>query len=229
MLGHPRPTVCGVLRRHRVPRLRDLDRPTRTPVRYERARPGALIHVDEKKLERIPPGGGHRIHGRRPRPSVAVASATTACMPPSTITAVWQYVEVLPDERALSCGAFMTRAGAWFASQGISIERVMTDNAFAYWLGRDFQAALTELGARPVDPRLPSPADREGRAVQPVNARGVAYVRLYRSNGSRLAALPVPGLLQSRATPHLARRAPADLEGLNNVSGGYNKRAGGAY
>jgi hypothetical protein len=64
VLGHPRSTVYGVLRREGVPRLRDLDRPTRAVIRYEKARPGEIVHIDVKKVGRIPAGGGHRMLGR---------------------------------------------------------------------------------------------------------------------------------------------------------------------
>ncbi len=71
VLGHPRSTIYGVLRRHGLSRLDAADRPTRVSLRYERERPGELVHVDVKKLGRIPPGGGHRVHGRGYRPTIA--------------------------------------------------------------------------------------------------------------------------------------------------------------
>jgi hypothetical protein len=83
-LGHPRSTVYAVLRRQGLSRLDHLDRPTSIPVRYERERPRELLHVDVKKLGRIPLGGGHRIHGRGHRP--IAAWATTTCTSRSMIT-----------------------------------------------------------------------------------------------------------------------------------------------
>ena len=70
LLGHPPSTVAAILRRARMPRLVDLDRPTGLPVRrYEVCHPGLLVHQDHKKLGRIPDGGGHRVHGRAARPN----------------------------------------------------------------------------------------------------------------------------------------------------------------
>lgn len=130
-LGHPRSTIYGVLRRAGVPRLGETDRPTRTPIRYERERPGELVHLDVKKLGKIPPGGGWRKlgraggHRRRDRRTgydyvhVAVDDHSRLA-----------HVEVLPDERGTTCAAFLTRASERFAEAGIGrIERVMTDNA----------------------------------------------------------------------------------------------------
>ena len=112
-------------------RLDHLDGPTGQVVRYQRERPGELLHVAVKKLGRIPDGGGWRAHGRgqggnhnRKRGRgydylhVAIDDATPVA-----------YVEIHDDERGDSCAAFLQRAGAWFAERGVVIERVMTDNA----------------------------------------------------------------------------------------------------
>jgi transposase InsO family protein len=206
MLGQPRSTVYGVLRRHQVPRLRDLDRPTHTPIRYERARPGELVHVDVKKLGRIPPGGGWRKLGRdggnRERDRRTGYDYLHAAVDDHSRLA---YVEVLPDERAASCGSFMARAGAWFASRGISINEVMTDNAWAYRFGASFQRSLAELGAEHVlipayHPQLNGKVERFNRTM----LEEWAYIRLYRSNEARLASLPKFLDFYNRERPHTA-------------------------
>jgi transposase InsO family protein len=206
LLGHPRSTVYGVLHRHRAPRLRDLDRPTRTPIRYERARPGELVHVDVKKLGRIPSGGGWRKLGRqgadRHRDVRVGYDYLHVAIDDHTRLA---YVEVLPDERAPSCGGFMQRAGNWFASQGIAIGSVMTDNAWAYRYGNAFRQALADHGARhllipPHHPQVNGKAERFNRTL----LEEWAYIRLYRSNEARVAALPRFVDFYNRERPHTA-------------------------
>ncbi len=130
LLGHSRSTVYGVLRRHGVSRLAHADRLTGVPVRYVRERPGELIHVDVKRLGRVPPGGGHRMLGEGARKDrgigydylhVAIDDATRVA-----------YVAVRPDEQAASTVSFVAEAVAFFAGQGVRVERVMTDNAWTY-------------------------------------------------------------------------------------------------
>lgn len=122
--------------RHGLPPLAACDRATGDPLpRYERARPGELVHVDVKKLGRIPDGGGHKALGR------AVGSPNKDCRTGAgwayLLTALddhshLAYTEDLPDETAPTCAAFLRRATAWFASTGVTEERVLTDNAWAY-------------------------------------------------------------------------------------------------
>jgi transposase InsO family protein len=146
-LGESPSTVHRVLRRHGLPRLADLDRPTRTIVRYERERPGELVHVDVKKQGRIPPGGGWRVHGRELEPGshrhrglgydylhIAVDDRSRVA-----------YVEALQDERKETASAFMTRAIDWFLERGVRIERVLTDNGSCY-RSRTFAAMLAKAG-----------------------------------------------------------------------------------
>jgi transposase InsO family protein len=153
-LGLNPSTVGRVLARHRVPPLAAIDPITGHPVRstrhsgirYEHDRPGALLHVDVKKLGRIPPGGGWRAHGRH---------ATTAHKHKKTPigydyvhTAIddhtrLAYSEALPDERDPTCAGFLHRALAWFAAHGITVERVLTDNAMVYRHGHHWAATCT--------------------------------------------------------------------------------------
>ncbi len=206
-LGHPRSTVYAVLRRNGLSRLSHLDRPTALPVRFERANPGELVHVDVKKLGRIPPGGGWRVHGRGTRTAedrrrklgydhlhVAVDDHSR-----------YAYVEVLPDEKGPTCAGFIRRAAEHFADLGIRIERVMTDRAMNYVLSPDFAAALDEVGAshrttRPYRPQTNGKAERFNRTL----LDEWAYARLYRSNDARIAALPGWLRTYNHRRPHTA-------------------------
>jgi transposase InsO family protein len=208
MLGHPRSTVYGVLRRAGLSRLAHLDRPTATPVRYERERPGELVHVDVKKLGRIRPGGGWKLRGRsyetrhdRAFGAIGYDYLHTAIDDHSR----YAYVEVHPDERGTTCAAFMSRAAAHFGELGVRIERVMTDQAKNYVLSRDFQAVLTVLGARhlvtrPYRPQTNGKVERFNRTL----LDEWAYVKLYRSNQARLGALARWVDTYNRRRPHTA-------------------------
>ena len=189
-LGHPRSTVYGVLHRRGVPRLGDLDRPTRTIVRYEKDRPGELVHIDVKKLARIPAGGGWRKLGRstelRRRPTLGYDYLHAAVDDHTRIA----FVEVHADERGETCAGFLQRASEHFGSLGIAIEQVMTDNAKNYVVSRAFSQTLGELGAghittRPYRPQTNGKVERFNRTL----LEEWAYVKLYRSNGARLLAL----------------------------------------
>lgn len=189
VVGSPRSTVYAVLRRHQMSRLAHLDRPTGTPIRYERERPGELVHVDVKKLGRIPRGGGWRIRGR--------SSATKhrgggydylhAALDDHSRVA---YVEVHSDERGETCARFLASASAFFAEYGVRIEQVMTDNALNYVRSDAFGTTMAALGLTHV--RIPPYRPRANGKVERFNrtlAEEWAYRRLYRSNPERLRAL----------------------------------------
>ena len=154
-LGIPARTVGRILRRHGQPYLRDCDPMTgavikaskTTAVRYERGRPGELVHVDVKKLGRIPDGGGWRAHGRVERVrnrGIGYDYVHSMVDDHSRLA----YSEILPDEKGSTCAGFITRAADHFAAQGIShIERVITDNHFSYRRSTDVAIAITQLGA----------------------------------------------------------------------------------
>ena len=142
-LGIPARTVGAILARHRVPRLCECDpltgeiiRASRlTAVRYERPTPGDLVHIDVKKIGRIPDGGGWRAHGRseevRGR-GIGYDYVHAAVDDYSRLA----YAEIHPDEKADTCAAFFARAIEFFSAHGIGrIERVMTDNAWSYRRG----------------------------------------------------------------------------------------------
>lgn len=156
-LGVPPRTVSRVLARHAVPRLCTLDPITgevlrsskATAVRYERDKPGELVHMDVKKIGRIPDGGGWRAHGRgnveRHRTTKVGFDYVHSLVDDHSPLA---YSEVLPNEQGATCAAFLDRAITYFAGHGITrIERLMTDNAWAY-RGPCEGSALTTASGR---------------------------------------------------------------------------------
>lgn len=161
--GVPARTISRILVRNRVPRLAWCDpisgeviRSSRaTSTRYERERPGELIHIDVKKFGRIPDGGGWRIQGWSRDNHQARIDKTPigydyvhAAIDDHTRLA---YAEIHPDEKGSTAAAFLRRAAAYFARHGIRrIEQVISDNAFAYRHSRDFHTAVTDLGAEQI-------------------------------------------------------------------------------
>ncbi len=199
-LGIAPSTVGRVLRRHQLPRLADLDALTGQPVRrgpisrvrYERERPGELIHVDVKKLGRIPDGGGWRAHGRGPKPAVRRAVGYDYVHSAVDDHSRLAYSEIHPDERGVTCARFLERAAAFFASHGIDrIEALMSDNAFSYRLSADFPAALAGLGARHIliRPHCPWQNGKVERFNRTLLAEW-AYSRVFLSNAERAGCLP---------------------------------------
>lgn len=160
-LGLPMSTVGDVLRRHGLGRLPPLT-PRPPVVRYERERPGELLHIDAKRLGRID-GMGHRITGdagRHPRRHPGWESLHVAIDDASRLA----YAELLPDETARSAVVFLEHAVAWLGTLGVRVERVMTDNALCYIRAR-YAAALAQLGVRhvrirPYTPRTNGKAER---------------------------------------------------------------------
>ncbi|MDT0323706.1 IS481 family transposase, partial [Streptomyces millisiae] len=192
ILGLPASTVHRILVRHGLNRLAFLDRPTGAVIRrYERERPGELVHVDVKKLGRIPDGGGHRVLGRQAgraaKTGVGFDYVHSAVDDHSRLA----YSEVLPDEKAATCAAFLRRAAAWFAGVGIDrIERVLTDNAWSYRKSTPWKQALADLGAtgkltRAYRPQTNGKVERLNRTL----LDEWAYIRPYGSNSERTAAL----------------------------------------
>jgi transposase InsO family protein len=222
MLGVPRSTIGDVLRRHGLSRLRDRDRPTGIPIRYVRERPGELLHLDVKKLGRIPDGGGHRFRGRgdgTPRARRGYDYVHQAVDDMSRVA----YVDVFPDERGTTCARFLRDAGRYFARLGVRIERVMTDNARNYTTSLSFQAALAELGARhkrtrPFRPQTNGKSERFNRTM----LDEWAYARPYETNNERLLALPAFVDRYNHHRPHTSLGGLTPMEVLvNNVSGNH--------
>src|SRR5580700_8260207 len=149
-LGLPRSTVGAVLRRIGLGRLKALDPPAPV-VRYERERPGELLHLDTKKLGRID-GIGHRITGYHEgvRRNRGIGwEALHVCIDDASRLA---YTELLPDEKRESAIAFLGRALDWFARHGVRVERIMTDNGSAY-RSHDFRAACAKAGLKHIRTR----------------------------------------------------------------------------
>ena len=184
-------TVYAVLARHGLGRLSRLDRTTGLPLRYERAAPGELIHIDVKKLGRIPAGGGWRSHGReRGRAGDLRTQGTGFDYLHVAIDdhSRFAYVEVHPDERGATCAGFFERCVERFRSLGVEVERVMTDNAVNYTRAADFARALgrtRHLTTRPYRPQTNGKAERFNRTL----VDEWAYARAYASNAERLEAL----------------------------------------
>ena len=163
-----------------------------TVVRYERARPGELVHMDVKKIGRIPAGGGWRAHGREMGKTSAQKKARIGYDYVHSVVddhSRLAYSEVLPDEKGPTCAAFLARALAYFAEHGISVvERLMTDNAWAYrWSLRQVCAehGITQKFIKPHCPWQNGKAERYNRTL----ATEWAYARIWRSNDERSAAL----------------------------------------
>lgn len=158
-LGVPARTISRILVREGVPRLNECDPMTGVLIRsskvthrrYERARPGELVHVDVKKLGRIPDGGGWRARGRQIGKTGAQKRARIGFDYVHSMVddhSRLAYSEILADERGTTCATFIERAIAWFASLGVTVEEVITDNHMSYRKSRDVAAALDAFGAR---------------------------------------------------------------------------------
>jgi transposase InsO family protein len=222
VLAMPRSTIGGILRRHGHSRLRDLDRASGIPIRYVRERPGELLHLDVKKLGRIPDGGGHRFRGRLgTRSSGAGYDVVHVAIDDATRVA---YVAVHDDERGSTCARFLVDAAAWFARKGVRIERVMTDNARNYTDSRAFAEAVDRIGARHkrTRPRRPQTNGKAERFIQTMLAEW-AYARLYVTNDARLNALPAWLDDYNHNRPHTALDGRPPMQVLvNNVSGNHS-------
>jgi transposase InsO family protein len=224
VLGLPTSTVHRVLTRHRLNRLSWIDRPTGTVIRrYEREKPGELIHVDVKKLGRIPDGGGHKVLGRQAgrvtRSRMGFDYVHSAVDDHSRLA----YSEIHPDEKAATCADFLTRAAAFFHRQGITrIERVLTDNAFAYRKGLAWKNVLAELGAagkltRPYRPQTNGKVERFNRTL----LDEWAYLRPYTSNAERTAALTDFLHTYNHHRCHTALDGQPPITRVNNPPGQY--------
>lgn len=190
-LGMAASTVQSILRAEGLERLSSGDRATdQAPVRrYQRNRPGELVHVDVKKLSGIPAGGGWRIHGRGKAPLVKRSSVgyrfLHTVIDDRTRVA---YSEILNDEQGVTAAAFWHRAHAWFAAHGITIERALTDNGPCY-RSRAWRSALDATGVthkrtRPYRPQTNGKVERFHRIL----LEEWAYIRDWTSDNQRTAA-----------------------------------------
>ncbi|MFD7900608.1 IS481 family transposase, partial [Streptomyces sp. NPDC059743] len=224
ILGMPASTVHRVLTRHGLNRLAFMDRPTGTVIRrYERDRPGELIHVDVKKLGRIPDGGGWRVHGRQAaratRQGVGYDCVHSAVDDHTRLA----YSEVHSDEKAATCAAFLRRAAAHFATLGITrIERVLTDNAWSYRKSTLWKQALADLGAtgkltRAYRPQTNGKVERFNRTL----LDEWAYLRPYTTNTERTAALTDFLHTYNHHRTHTALGGHPPISRVNNPAGQY--------
>jgi transposase InsO family protein len=222
LVGRPPSTVHRVLVRHGLQRLAWMDRPTGQLVRrYERARPGELVHLDVKKLGRIPQGGGHRAHGRHtttPRGRGIGYDYIHAAVDDHSRLA---YAEILPDEHTLTCTGFWRRARAFFAAHNIAVQRVLTDNGPGY-VSRLFAAVVAAGGAthkriRPYRPQTNGKVERFNRTL----LAEWAYVQVYTSNQQRAAALDAWLHLYNHHRAHTALGGRPPISRVNNAAGSY--------
>jgi transposase InsO family protein len=233
LLGLHPSTVHRVLARYRLARLAWLDRGTGAVVRrYEHAAPGDLVHVDVKKLGRIPDGGGHRVAGRsqgklnsrrsatarkNSHPVIGYSYLHTALDDHSRLA----YSEILGDEKKETAAAFWARAAAWYASCGITVRRVLTDNgacyrsrAFAEALGTDISHKRT----RPYRPQTNGKVERFHRTL----ADEWAYARPYATDTDRASAYQPWLHAYNHHRGHTALGGKPPATRVPNLSGQYS-------
>jgi transposase InsO family protein len=218
VVGVPASTVHRVLVRHGVNRLRWMDRPTgRVIRRIETGKPGELVHIDVKKLARVPDGGGHRFHGRRTEimhKRVGYTHIHTAIDAYSRLA----YSEFAGVENAINCVRFLDRAVAWFAARGITIERILTDNGVGYrshaWRDRCAELAIRHTRTRAYSPATNGKVERFNRTL----VDEWAYARLWRSEASRARAL-APWLHRYNHHRHHTAIGGPPASRINNLVG----------
>jgi transposase InsO family protein len=216
-LGLAASTVHAVLRRHGRSRL--LERPAREEVvRYERASPGELVHVDVKKLGRIL-RAGHRVTGQRA--GRAKGKAGWQCL----YVAIDDhsrlgFARVYPDETAESAIAFLSELVGFYGAYGIEVKRVLTDNGTCFkrrWADACAAHQITVKKTRAYRPQTNGKAERFIRTL----LERWAYAYPYELESERLAALPAALDFYNRFRPHRALRGLAPLQRVNNLPGTY--------
>ena len=236
-LDMPASTVHAVLVRYRLNRLTHIDRVTGEPARrYERARPGELIHVDVTKLGNIPDGGGWRFTGRDQGKKNRLATRDRTglknrhyqpkvgtCFVHTVIDDYTRlgYAECHDDETAATAVAVLYRAVAWFAERGVTVERVLSDNGSAYrsrlWADTCAELGITPKKTRPYRPQTNGKIERFHRTL----ANGWAFSRHYNSESARRAALPAWLHEYNHHRPHTAIGAKPPISRLINLPGQY--------
>jgi len=217
-------TVGAVLARiglHRLSRLEPLEPPNR----YCRRHPGELIHIDIKRLGRFD-RPGHRMTGRGAVGTNTVGAGWECCHVAIDDTSRVAYVEILPNQTAKTCVEFLERALGWFATRGVTVQRIMTDNGSGYRSklhARTIERlAIKHLFTRPYRPRTNGKAERFIQTLQ----REWAYAVVYRTSNHRARALEPWLDFYNQQRPHgsLGHQPPLQrLETLkrNNLAGSY--------
>ena len=228
LLGMHPSTVHKVLSRYRLARLSWLDRGTgRVIRRYEHTRPGDLVHVDIKKLGRIPDGGGHRAVGRakgwsnrghgKDRPKPGYAYIHTAIDDHSRLV----YSEILADERQETAAGFWQRANASFQASGVTVRRVLTDNGSCY-RSKVFNTVLgpgiKHKYTRPYRPQTNGKVERFNRTM----VEEWAYARPYRGETERTQAFQAWLHYYNHHRGHTALKGQPPASRVINLSGQYN-------
>ena len=232
-LGVPASTVHAVLVRCRLNRLSHVDRATGEPIRrYEHEHPGELVHMDVKKLGRVPDGGGWRYVGRQQGKANRIATAGKprskwhnvligTCFLHTVIDdhSRVAYVEARNDETRETASDVLRNAVAWFAERGVTVQRVLTDNGGCYrsFLWRDTCAELgiTHKRTRPYRPQTNGKVERFHRTL----VEGWAFKKFYSSDSARMAALPAWIHQYNHHRPHSAVGKAAPITRLNNLAG----------
>jgi transposase InsO family protein len=234
-LSVPASTVHAVLVRVRLNRLHHVDVRTGEPIRrYEHDKPGAMIHVDVKKLGNIPDGGGWRFVGRKQgsRNKYATSPQRSVSRHPVTGTAFVHtviddnsrvsYAEIHDDETAATAIGVLRRAVSWFEARGVRVERVLSDNGSAYkshaWRDSCAELGITVKKTRPYRPQTNGKIERFHRTL----ADGWAFSRHYESESARRAALPAWLHEYNHHRPHTAIGGKPPISRLTNLPEQYS-------
>ena len=229
-------TVHAVLTRCRINRLSHVDRATGEPIRrYEHDQPGAMIHVDVKKVGNVPDGGGWRYVGRqqgnknraatpgKPRnrqynPKIGTAFVHTVIDDHSRVA----YAEIHDDETAATAVSVLRNAVAWFAARGVTTQRVLSDNGSCYrshlWRDTCAELGIVHKRTRPYRPQTNGKIERFHRTL----AQGWAFRRFYNSETVRRKALPAWLHFYNHHRPHTAIGKVTPISRLTNVPGQYS-------
>ena len=235
-LEMPSSTVHAVLVRCRLNRLTHIDRATGEPIRrYEHEKPGDMLHMDVKKLGKVPDGGGWRYVGREQGERNRAATAARTGAPKSKYSQPLvgtcflhtviddhsrvAYVEARDDETKETATEVLRNAVAWFAERGVTVQRVLTDNGGCYrsFLWRDTCAELgvTPKRTRPYRPQTNGKIERFHRTL----VEGWAFKKFYNSESARLAALPAWVHEYNHHRPHSAIGKCSPVTRLDNLAG----------